>query len=129
MFLPRSRVLVVAPQPFYEDRGTPIAVCQLLRALSQLAYEVDVVTFPIGQSIDIPGVRYYRASNPFRVRRVPVGLSVAKLLLDVTLISELARRLSAGGYACIHAVEEAAFPAVVLGQRFRVPVRQGRRQS
>lgn len=122
MFLPRSRVLVVAPQPFYEDRGTPIAVCQLLRALSQLAYEVDVVTFPIGQSIDIPGVRYYRASNPFRVRRVPVGLSVAKLLLDVTLISELARRLSAGGYACIHAVEEAAFPAVVLGQRFRVPV-------
>jgi glycosyltransferase involved in cell wall biosynthesis len=81
-----------------------------------------VVTFPIGRTIDIPRVRYFRAANPFRVRRVPIGFSVAKLLLDVTLISALARRLSAGGYVAIHAVEEAAFPAVVLGQRFRVPV-------
>ncbi|HKI03389.1 MAG TPA: glycosyltransferase [Thermoanaerobaculia bacterium] len=120
--MPRSRVLVVAPQPFYEDRGTPIAVCQLLQALSQLSYEVDVVTFPLGRTIDIPRVRYFRASNPFHLRRVPVGFSIAKLLLDVTLISELFRRLSKGGYSCIHAVEEAAFPCVLLGQRFRVPV-------
>jgi len=120
--VPRSRVLVVAPQPFYEDRGTPIAVCQLLQALSQLSYEVDVVTFPLGRTIDIPRVRYFRASNPFHLRRVPVGFSIAKLLLDVTLISELFRRLSKGGYSCIHAVEEAAFPCVLLGQRFRVPV-------
>ena len=115
-------MLVVAPQPFYEDRGTPIAVHQLLLALSQLAYEVDVVTYPIGQSIEIPRVRYFRASNPFRVRQVPIGFSLAKLLLDATLISELVRRLSEGGYSCIHAVEEAAFPCVMLGQRFRVPV-------
>lgn len=120
--LPRSRVLVVAPQPFYEDRGTPIAVHQLLLALSQLAYEVDVVTYPLGQSIEIPQVRYFRASNPFRVRRVPIGFSLAKVLLDATLISELVRRLSEGGYSCIHAVEEAAFPCVMLGQRFGVPV-------
>jgi glycosyltransferase involved in cell wall biosynthesis len=115
-------VLVVAPQPFYEDRGTPIAVRQLLLALSQLAYEVDVVTYPLGQSIEIPRVRYFRSSNPFRVRQVPIGFSLAKLLLDATLISELVRRLSEGGYSCIHAIEEAAFPCVVLGQRFRVPV-------
>lgn len=120
--LPKSRVLVVAPQPFYEDRGTPIAVHQLLKALSELSYEVDVVTFPLGRSIEIPQVRYFRASNPFRVRHVPIGFSLAKILLDVTLISELVRRLSGGGYSCIHALEEAAFPAVVLGQRFRVPV-------
>ncbi len=115
-------MLVVAPQPFYEDRGTPIAVRQLLMALSQLAYEVDVVTYPLGQSIEIPHVRYFRAANPFRLRRVPIGFSLAKVLLDATLISELVRRLSQGGYSCIHAVEEAAFPCVVLGQRFRVPV-------
>lgn len=115
-------MLVVAPQPFYEDRGTPIAVRQLLLALSQLAYEVDVVTYPLGQSVEIPHVRYFRASNPFRVRRVPIGFSLAKVLLDATLISELVRRLSEGGYSCIHAIEEAAFPCVVLGQRFRVPV-------
>jgi glycosyltransferase involved in cell wall biosynthesis len=120
--LPGSRVLVVAPQPFYEDRGTPIAVCQLLQALSQLSYEVDLLTFPVGRTIEIPGVRYVRCSNPFRVRRVPIGLSMAKILLDVTLIAELARRLASGDYGYVHAVEEAAFPAAVLGRRYQVPV-------
>jgi glycosyltransferase involved in cell wall biosynthesis len=120
--LARSRVLVVAPQPFYEDRGTPIAVRQLLQALSQLAYDVDVLTFPVGQTVEIPRVRYFRAPNPFRVRRVPIGFSLAKVLLDMTLFPVLARLLARGGYSCVHAVEEAAFAAVALGHRFRVPV-------
>jgi glycosyltransferase involved in cell wall biosynthesis len=115
-------VLVVAPEPFYEDRGTPIAVCQLLQALSQLSYQVDVLTYPLGRTIEIPHVRYFRSSNPLRLRRVPIGFSLRKLVLDATLVQELMRRLMTGAYHCIHAVEEAAFPAVVLGRRFRVPV-------
>jgi glycosyltransferase involved in cell wall biosynthesis len=120
--LARSRVLVVAPQPFYEDRGTPIAVCQLLQALSQLSYEVDVLTFPVGRTVEIPGVRYLRAANPFRFRKVPVGFSMAKVLLDLTMMPKLAQLLASGLYSCVHAVEEAAFPAVALGHRFGVPV-------
>lgn len=120
--LPGTRVLVVAPEPFYEDRGTPIAVCQLLRALSQLAYHVDVLTYPVGKDVDIPHVRCLRSSNPLGVRRVPIGFSLRKLLLDVLLIPEMARRLASGQYGLIHAVEEAAFPAVLLGRRFGVPV-------
>jgi hypothetical protein len=42
----RPRVLFVAPQPFYEDRGTPIAVRQVLQALGQLGYAVDLLTYP-----------------------------------------------------------------------------------
>jgi glycosyltransferase involved in cell wall biosynthesis len=112
----------VAPEPFYEDRGTPIAVYQLLQALSELSYEVDVLTYPIGRTIEIPGVRYFRASNPLRLQSVPVGFSLRKLALDATLVPALLRRLSSAVYRCIHAVEEAAFPAVVLGRRFGVPV-------
>lgn len=97
-------------------------MCQLLQALSQLAYDVDLLTYPVGRTIEIPRVRYFRSANPFGLRRVPVGLSLAKLLLDVPLTAELVRRLASGPYACIHAVEEAAFPAVLLGRRFRVPV-------
>jgi glycosyltransferase involved in cell wall biosynthesis len=117
-----QRILVVAPQPFYEDRGTPIAVRQLLQALSQLAFDVDVLTYPIGESIEIPRVRYFRAWNPLRLRRVPIGFSATKLALDVTLVTGLIRRLSTRVYRCIHALEEAAFPAVLLGRRFGVPV-------
>ncbi len=118
----RGRVLLVAPQPFYEDRGTPIATRQLLKALSQLGYEVDVATFPIGADIELPGVRIFRGANPLGFDRVPIGFSARKLVLDAALLPLVAKRLRGGGYACIHAVEEAAFPAVVLGRIFGVPV-------
>ncbi|MGH7719602.1 MAG: glycosyltransferase, partial [Gemmatimonadaceae bacterium] len=116
------RVLVVAPQPFYEDRGTPIATRQLMQAFSHLGYGVDLVTYPIGRSIDIPGVTYHRAANPLRIARVPIGFSMRKIALDAMLIGTLHERLRARRYAFIHAVEEAAFPAVVLGRRYGIPV-------
>ena len=113
---------MIAPEPFYEDRGTPIAVCQLLRALSQLSYQVDLLTYPVGRDVDIPGVRFLRTANPLGIRRVPVGFSLRKILFDVLLFPELVRRLSSRQYACVHAVEESAFLAVLLGHRFDVPV-------
>lgn len=116
------RILVVAPEPFYQDRGTPIALRQVLEALSSLSYPVDLLTFPIGEDIELPGLRIFRVANPFGLTRVPIGLSVRKLLLDVSLIMALAARLRRERYTCIHAVEEAAFPALVLGRRHGVPL-------
>lgn len=119
---PERRVLVVAPEPFYEDRGTPIAVRNVLEALSQLQYGVDLLTYPVGQPVALPGLRVLRLPNPFGFRHVPVGLSPRKLLLDAMLMPALWLRLRRERYACVHAVEEAAFPAVVFGHRRRLPV-------
>jgi glycosyltransferase involved in cell wall biosynthesis len=116
------RILLVAPQPFYQDRGTPIAVRQVLGALSQLGYAADLLTYPVGSDIRLPGLRVFRTANPFGVKHVPVGLSIQKILLDFPLTLDLNGRLRHGAYSCIHAVEEAAFPAVVLGRYYRVPV-------
>jgi glycosyltransferase involved in cell wall biosynthesis len=114
---PPRRVLVVAPQPFYEDRGTPIAVYNVLKALSELGRPVDLVTYPIGRDVELAGVRVYRAANPFGIRRVPIGFSLRKLVLDATLVFAMWRRLRAERYAFVHAVEEAAFPAAMLRRR------------
>lgn len=97
-------------------------MCQLLKALSQLSYEVDLLTFPMGRDVDIPGVRCLRTANPLGIRRVPIGFSLRKVLFDALLLPELARRLATRQYACVHAIEEAAFLAVLLGRRFDVPV-------
>lgn len=113
---PERRILVVAPQPFYQDRGTPIALRQVLEALSELDYRVDLLTFPVGEDIELPGLRIFRAANPLGISRVPVGFSLRKLLLDLSLVSALRARLDRESYSCIHAVEEAAFPAVALGR-------------
>jgi glycosyltransferase involved in cell wall biosynthesis len=115
-------VLVVAPQPLGEPRGTPIAVCNVLNALSELACDVDLLTYPVGPSVLIPGVRVLHAPNPLSIRRVPIGFSFRKLVLDAALLPALWRQVRNVRYSCIHAVEEAAFPAVVLGRRYGIPV-------
>jgi glycosyltransferase involved in cell wall biosynthesis len=117
-----NRVLVWAPQPFYEDRGTPIAVRQVLLALSQLGYVVDVVTYPIGREVEIGQVQVLRGANPLKIRSAPIGFSLRKIVLDLGMLPLVCRRLRKREYMCIHAVEEAAFPAVVLGRWFGVPV-------
>ncbi len=118
----RGTVLVVAPQPFYEDRGTPIAVRQVVEALSELRYEVDVLAFPMGEAVNLNGVTVHRTANPLGIRQVPIGFSMRKLALDASLVGTMARQLRSRRYDCIHAVEEAAFPAVVLGRRAGIPV-------
>ena len=118
---PLRRVLFVAPQPFYEDRGTPIAVRQVLQALGELGYAVDLLTYPVGSDVAIPGLRIFRGANPFGIRSVPVGLSVRKLLLDISLAAALRAHLRSQSYTCVHAVEEMAFPASVFGRRYGTP--------
>lgn len=115
------RILIVAPQPFYQDRGTPIALRQVLEALSQLGYGADLLTFPQGEDISLPGLRIFRAGNPLGIGTVPIGFSLRKVALDASLLAALRTRLSHTVYTCLHAVEEAAFPAVVLGRRHGIP--------
>jgi glycosyltransferase involved in cell wall biosynthesis len=120
--VPGRRILVVAPQPFYEDRGTPIAVRQVLQALGELGRSVDILTFPIGSDVCIRGLSIVRSANPFGFRRVPIGLSFRKVILDVPLMWALRRVVDPARYSCIHAVEEAAFPAAVLARRHGIPL-------
>jgi glycosyltransferase involved in cell wall biosynthesis len=120
--VPTRRVLVVAPQPFYEDRGTPIALRQVLLALGELGRPVDLLTFPIGSDVAIPGLRIFRSNNPLGFRSVPIGFSLRKVILDLPLTGALQRRVNRERYACIHAVEEAAFPAAVVARWHGIPL-------
>lgn len=115
------RVLVIAPQPFFEVRGTPIAISQVITALLELGYGVDLVTYPIGETLELQGLRYFRGANPFGFRTVPIGFSLRKVVLDVGLIPQFIRRLR-HEYDHIHAVEEAAFIAAFLTPKNGPPI-------
>lgn len=117
-----GRGLLLAPQPFYQDRGTPIAVRQVLQALSELGWRVDVVTYPMGESPDIPGVEYFRVANPLGFEHVPIGLSVRKVTFDLAMLPLASRLLRERRYDLIHGVEEAAFLGVILARRHGVPI-------
>ncbi len=49
------KILLLAPQPFYQERGTPIAIKLLLEVLSRRGDQVDVVTFHEGADVSPAG--------------------------------------------------------------------------
>jgi glycosyltransferase involved in cell wall biosynthesis len=117
----RPRILLVTPQPFYEDRGTPIAVQYVARALSEIGAQVDLLAYPIGQEVAIRNVRIRRCANPLGFRRVPIGFSWRKVVLDASLWSSFVKRLSLRRYDMVHAVEEAAYIAAAICPRLGQP--------
>ena len=110
----RPRILLVTPQPYFEERGTPIAVGLVARALVESGFAVDLLAFPLGESRVSPGVRIERCGNPFGIRRVRIGFSMRKLVLDASLLRAFEKLLARRRYVAVHAVEEAAWLASVL---------------
>jgi glycosyltransferase involved in cell wall biosynthesis len=117
----RGRVLIVTPQPFYEDRGTPIAVRYVAGALSDLGVDVDLLAFPVGETVQIERMTLYRCANHFGLKRVPIGLSWRKLVLDASLWRAFRRLIAETRYDMVHAVEEAAYMASFLCPKYAQP--------
>jgi glycosyltransferase involved in cell wall biosynthesis len=115
-----TKILMVAPEPFFEPRGTPLSVYQRLRALSALGYQVDLLTYPVGQDVEIPGVAIHRALRVPFIKAVKAGPSWSKAFLDVLLFLQAFLMLSRHRYAVIHSHEEAAFGSVLLSKLFQV---------
>jgi glycosyltransferase involved in cell wall biosynthesis len=115
------KILFLAPQPFFEVRGTPLAVLHMTRALAALGHQVDLLTFPQGQPAPLPGVRHLRSLR-LPVGRVKAGPSLAKMALDVPFLAEAVWRLGRGDYDVVHAVEEAAHLIAPFARLFRVPL-------
>ena len=108
------RILVIAPQPFYQERGTPIATRLLIEALLAAGHEVDVLTYHVGEDPQLPGVRVFRAPAVPFVRDVPIGFSVRKLLCDLALAWRLLTLTRRYRYDVLHAVEEAVFLSLLV---------------
>jgi len=115
------RILFLAPQPFFEVRGTPLAVLHMTRALASLGHSVDLLTFPQGEPAPSEGVRHLRSLR-LPVGRVKAGPSLAKMALDAPFLAEAVGRLAFGRYDVVHAVEEAAHLIAPFARLFRVPL-------
>lgn len=112
---------MIAPQPFFEDRGTPISVLGRLKALSDLGYTVDLLTYPIGADVSVPGVTIYRTMGLPFINKVRIGPSLKKALLDVMLLAKAFRMLKRKSYRLLHTHEEAGFFSIVLKRIFHIP--------
>ena len=108
------KVLLLAPQPFYQERGTPIAVDLVVRTLSAQGDEVDVLAYHEGSDVQYPGVRVHRIPRLPFVRRVGPGPSWKKLCCDAVFFVTALRMAARTRYDLVHAVEESVFIAMVI---------------
>ncbi len=115
------RILFIAPQPYFEVRGTCLATERFLKTLAGMGHQIDLLTFPGGEDRPIPHVNVIKLPSLPWAKRVPIGPSYAKLALDGLLLPVMAARLASGRYDLVHAVEESALLASWLAPLFRVP--------
>ncbi|MBK5188326.1 MAG: glycosyltransferase [Gemmatimonadaceae bacterium] len=116
------RILLVAPQPFFSQRGTPINVRQMVRTLCEAGHEVHLATYPMGEPVQIAGLRIHRAMPIPGVRSVPIGFSWRKVALDVLLALRVWPLIAGRRFDVVHAVEESIFFALPAARLRGIPV-------
>jgi glycosyltransferase involved in cell wall biosynthesis len=115
------RILMIAPEPFFEPRGTPFSEYHRIRALTGLGHTVDLVTYPFGRDLPMPGLQVFRCARPPFITRVRIGPSWAKVPLDLALAFTALRRALGGGYDAVHSHEEGAAIGLFLAWLLRRP--------
>lgn len=84
----REKVAVVAPCPFFIDRGTPLRIKRLATALSA-EFDIHVVCYGQGRDADFPFMLHRTPKIPLPITRA--GANLAKLCYDPLLFFTLIR--------------------------------------
>jgi glycosyltransferase involved in cell wall biosynthesis len=115
------KILMIAPEPFFEPRGTPFSEYFRIKALAALGHTVDLVTYPFGADKDVPGLKIFRCWEPPWIKAVKTGPSFAKLVLDFFLFCKVISRLFRGKYDLIHTHEEGNVMGVLCQKMTKIP--------
>jgi len=112
---------MLAPEPFFQPRGTPISVYFRLKVLSDLGHKVDLVTYHLGEDRSFKNAKILRIPNLFCIKKIKIGPSLTKLPMDFLMLLKAIARLVTKRYDLVFSHEEAAFFGVLLAKIFLVP--------
>jgi glycosyltransferase involved in cell wall biosynthesis len=117
------KILMIAPEPFFEPRGTPFSEYFRIKALCHMGHTIDLVTYPLGQDKQINGLNIFRSLKPPFVKSVKTGPSISKIFLDFFLFFKAAGRLFRGRkkYDIIHTHEEASIMGAFFSSITKIP--------
>ena len=112
---------MLAPTPFFADRGCHVRIYEEARVVQSLGNTVEIVTYHIGR--DLAGITTHRIPQIPWYSKLEAGPSWHKPYLDVLLFFKalsVARRLKPD---IIHAhLHEGAFIGILLKKMLRIPL-------
>jgi glycosyltransferase involved in cell wall biosynthesis len=109
-----KEVLLIAPQPFFADRGTPINIKAMAQRLVDLGFRVHILALPHGEDVSLNGVKIHRCLRLPFVKSVPIGPSIRKFAYDILLFFSAIFLLFTGNFFVIHGIEDGGLLAGLL---------------
>jgi glycosyltransferase involved in cell wall biosynthesis len=112
---------MIAPTPFFSDRGCHVRIYEEARALIAMGYRVDLVTYHLGR--DMEGIPTARIGAVPWYKKLGPGPSWHKPYLDVLLFFKALTVARRDRPRVIHAhLHEGALIGIMLGRVLRLPV-------
>jgi glycosyltransferase involved in cell wall biosynthesis len=116
-----DRVLVLAPTPFFGDRGCHVRIYEEVRALGRRGVQTEIVTYPSGR--DLPGITIRRAPRISGVEASALGPGYSRPLLDLALIGTGMRAARRFRPQVLHAhLHEGIAVGAVIRRAFGTPL-------
>lgn len=119
------KILFLAPQPFYQERGTPIAVRLALEVLEKrIGDRIALLTYHEGTAVPFENVETYRIPAVPLLKNISPGVSLKKIACDIVFffsVCKLLLRHRKEQFDLLHAVEESVFMALFFKLTFGIP--------
>ena len=115
-------LFMMAPHPFFQNRGTPIDVLLVVRALSERKnIKIDLLTYNEGTDVTLPNLTIFRIPNFTFAQNIRPGFSFKKLICDFFFFFHAWSLVHRNKYDLIHAGEEAVFMAMFFTFIYKIP--------
>jgi glycosyltransferase involved in cell wall biosynthesis len=115
------KVLLIAPCPFFQERGTPIAIKLVAEVLAGAGHQLHILTYPEGKEVPIPNGSITRIPALPGIKNIKPGPSWKKLIYDLVMFIKVIGLVKKNRFDIIHAVEESAFMALAIKKIYRLP--------
>jgi len=113
-----SKVLIILASPFYLDKGSCVRARSDVIAWASYLNKVDLLTYPVGNDIEIKGVNHIRAKIPF-YKKTSAGPSLSKIYADKLLFWKAFSLILRNKYDVIIGEDfEGAFLGMILSRLF-----------
>ncbi len=117
----KPKVLMLAPTPYFSDRGCHVRIYEEARALQSQGIDVRIITYHLGR--DMPGIPTYRICTIPWYKKLTAGPSWHKPYLDILLFYKAFRVARSFAPDIIHAhLHEGAFVGYFLKKVLGVPM-------